>query len=103
MINYDLPEIAENFIHRVGRTGRAGGHGVASTLYAREQRLELTQLERTLGIKMERVPLTDARYTASERKPNRIEHVNVTPRVGSTAGSRMARLPGEYLQAQMGD
>ena len=103
VINYDLPEIAENFIHRVGRTGRAGGHGVASTLYAREQRLELTQLERTLGIKMERVPLTDARYTASERKPNRIEHVNVTPRVGSTAGSRMARLPGEYLQAQMGD
>jgi ATP-dependent RNA helicase RhlE len=103
VINYDLPEIAENFIHRVGRTGRAGGHGVASTLYAREQRLELTQLERTLGIKMERVPLTDARYTASERKPNRIEHVNVAPRVGSSAGSRMARLPGEWLQAQMGD
>src|SRR5216684_1229985 len=33
VINYDLPEIAENFIHRVGRTGRAGKSGVASTLF----------------------------------------------------------------------
>ena len=53
VINYDLPEVAENFIHRVGRTGRAGGHGVASTLFAREQRSDLYQLERTLGIRME--------------------------------------------------
>src|ERR1700683_3758345 len=55
VINYDLPDIAENFIHRVGRTGRAGGHGVASTLFGREQRSELMALERTLGIKMERM------------------------------------------------
>ncbi|MBI3484163.1 MAG: DEAD/DEAH box helicase [Acidobacteria bacterium] len=41
VINYDLPEIAENFIHRVGRTGRAGGHGVASTLFSRDQRTDL--------------------------------------------------------------
>ena len=34
VINYDLPEVAENFIHRVGRTGRAGELGVASTLFA---------------------------------------------------------------------
>ena len=33
VINYDLPEVAENFIHRVGRTGRAGERGVASTLF----------------------------------------------------------------------
>src|ERR1700724_1947573 len=54
VINFDLPEVAENFIHRVGRTGRAGKHGVASTLFAREQRSELFQLERTLGIRIER-------------------------------------------------
>src|SRR5271156_5707369 len=55
VINYDLPEIAENFIHRVGRTGRAGKSGVASTLFGREQRSDLLQLERTLGIRMERM------------------------------------------------
>src|SRR5580700_4236000 len=54
VINYDLPEIAENFIHRVGRTGRAGKIGLASTLFGREQRSEMLALERTLGIRMER-------------------------------------------------
>jgi len=55
VINFDLPEVAENFIHRVGRTGRAGKHGVASTLFTRDQRSEIFHLERTLGIKMERL------------------------------------------------
>jgi len=55
VINYDLPELAENFIHRVGRTGRAGCRGIASTLFAKAQRLELRQLEQTLGIRMERI------------------------------------------------
>ena len=55
VINYELPELAENFIHRVGRTGRAGESGVASTFFTREQRSELQQLERTLGIRMERM------------------------------------------------
>ena len=55
VINYDLPDGAESFIHRAGRTGRAGLSGVATTLFGREQRSELMQLERTLGIQMERV------------------------------------------------
>src|ERR1017187_3349955 len=55
VINYDLPENAECFIHRAGRTGRAGERGVASTLFGREQRSDLYQLERTLGIRMERM------------------------------------------------
>src|SRR5205814_8802718 len=54
VINYDLPEVTENFIHRVGRTGRAGESGVASTLFDRRQKSELFQLERALGSKLER-------------------------------------------------
>src|SRR5229473_5242156 len=67
VINYDLPEVAENFIHRVGRTGRAGELGVASTLFAREQRSELHQLERTLGIRMERMQADDTPLVRPER------------------------------------
>ena len=55
VINYDLPEIAENFIHRVGRTGRAGRRGLASTLITPDQRTELFQLERTLGVRIEKL------------------------------------------------
>jgi len=69
VINYDLPEIAENFIHRVGRTGRAGERGVASTLITRDQRGEIFQMERTLGLKMERVQPNLERYVAPPRKP----------------------------------
>ncbi len=69
VINYDLPEIAENFIHRVGRTGRAGEKGVASTLITRDQRGEIFQMERTLGLKMEKVQPNLERYIAPPRKP----------------------------------
>ena len=96
VINYDLPEVAENFIHRVGRTGRAGERGVASTLFVREQRTELVELERTLGIRMERLSTNVGPFGEIARtlRP-RIERLPATP------GPRMARLPGEILQAQM--
>ena len=96
VINYDLPEIAENFIHRVGRTGRAGKMGVASTLFGRDQRTELLQLERTLGIRMERMQPDSDLPTEQER--TRIE-LGRMPAVAPK--SRMARLPGEILQAHL--
>ncbi|SPF32277.1 ATP-dependent RNA helicase RhlE [Candidatus Sulfotelmatobacter kueseliae] len=54
VINYDLPKMAEDFIHRVGRTGRAGLQGRASTLVAGAEVLELRHIERSLQLRMER-------------------------------------------------
>jgi len=104
VINYDLPDMAENFIHRVGRTGRAGGHGVATTLFSREQRSELFQLERTLGIRIERL-----NADSSATKPNNGVHVRTqsSPMPSNGAAkvavvrSTMTALPGEILQAQI--
>jgi len=98
VINYDLPEIAENFIHRVGRTGRAGKMGVASTLFGREQRSELMQLERTLGIRMERVSM-EGQLPPPKPEPTQVE----LDRMHINSASRMARLPGEILQAHFGN
>jgi ATP-dependent RNA helicase RhlE len=95
VINYDLPEVAENFIHRVGRTGRAGRHGVASTLFVQEQRSELFQLERTLGIRIERMRVEGHLVEKRNQIPGVIDRMQATPR------SRMVLLPGEVLQAQM--
>src|SRR5206468_3653238 len=96
VINYDLPEVAENFIHRVGRTGRNGGHGVASTLFVKEQRSELFQLERALGIKMERL-----RADETAGLPEKQERLPVNlPRVESVQRPRRFVLPGEVFQAQ---
>jgi ATP-dependent RNA helicase RhlE len=98
VINYDLPEIAENFIHRVGRTGRNGRHGVASTLFVKEQRSDLFQLERALGIKMERMRADDADslpegLERKERKPVNLPSIESAHKPGRFV------LPGEIFQA----
>jgi ATP-dependent RNA helicase RhlE len=116
VINYDLPDVAENFIHRVGRTGRAGERGVASTLFLREQRTDLFQLERQLGIKIERISANGQAAPKKDRTPSDSDRVSTpsdrvyvnhgrssfpSDRASSTPGPRMTRLPGEILQAQM--
>jgi ATP-dependent RNA helicase RhlE len=74
VINYELPDVAENFIHRVGRTGRADKKGVASTLITRDQRGELFQMEKTLGLKMERVPAELSEFPEPRKAPKPQTH-----------------------------
>jgi ATP-dependent RNA helicase RhlE len=69
VINYDLPGDAESFIHRVGRTGRAGVQGIASTLVSKDQWSELLQLERTLGITIDKVREGNVPTGARETRP----------------------------------
>lgn len=54
VVNYDLPMVPEDFIHRVGRTGRAGARGVASTFGTRDERSEVRRLEKALSIQLSR-------------------------------------------------
>ena len=54
VVNYDLPREAEDFVHRIGRTGRASRRGVASTFAMPEEKGDLRKMERTLSINMRR-------------------------------------------------
>ena len=58
VVNYDLPQVPEDFIHRVGRTGRMGTRGVASTFAARIERSDIANIERTLKIRLTRRALS---------------------------------------------
>jgi ATP-dependent RNA helicase RhlE len=49
VINYDLPNVAETYVHRIGRTGRAGARGQAISFCSEEQRDDLREIERLLG------------------------------------------------------
>ena len=57
MINHDLPMVAEDYIHRIGRTGRNGASGEAISLVAQEEAHLLRQIQKLLGrdIAMEHV------------------------------------------------
>jgi len=52
VVNYDLPKVAEDFVHRVGRTGRASARGIASTFAGPDERNDLRKIERALSIQM---------------------------------------------------
>src|SRR4051812_21226765 len=54
VINYDLPQAPEDFIHRVGRTGRAGLRGCATTFASRAERSDVAKIERTIQMKLTR-------------------------------------------------
>jgi ATP-dependent RNA helicase RhlE len=53
VVNYDLPHVAEDYVHRIGRTGRAGAEGAAVSLVSHEDRSLLTAIERLMNRKVE--------------------------------------------------
>jgi ATP-dependent RNA helicase RhlE len=53
VINYDLPNASDDFVHRIGRTGRAGAKGIATTFVMPQERHDARKLERELKIKFE--------------------------------------------------
>ena len=52
VVNYDMPREAEDFVHRIGRTGRASAKGIASTFAAPDEKHILRKMEKTLRINM---------------------------------------------------
>lgn len=53
VINFDLPQVAEDYVHRIGRTGRAGAEGVAYSMVSRSERGLLHAIEKFTGRKIE--------------------------------------------------
>jgi ATP-dependent RNA helicase RhlE len=64
VINYDIPDTADTYIHRIGRTGRAEREGDAITLVTKEDAGVVWEIERALGGPIERRKLDDFDYSA---------------------------------------
>ena len=71
VINFDLPMVAEDYIHRIGRTGRAGATGCAISLVGSADWQKLSQIEKLTGRKINREVIEGLEPTSSEPK---IEH-----------------------------
>lgn len=59
IVNFDIPQYCDDYVHRVGRTGRMGREGVAFTLVTTEEGSELTRIEIRIGRQLERYELPD--------------------------------------------
>jgi len=57
VINYDIPDVAENYVHRIGRTGRGRAKGTAVSFCAKEERDYLEAIENYTGVKITRIEI----------------------------------------------
>ncbi|EPJ49689.1 MAG: ATP-dependent RNA helicase, DEAD box family protein [Osedax symbiont Rs2] len=55
VVNYNLPYLAEDYVHRIGRTGRAGNKGYAISFVSREEERSLDNIEKLINAKIKRV------------------------------------------------
>jgi ATP-dependent RNA helicase RhlE len=81
VINYELPNIAETYVHRIGRTGRAGNHGTAISFCDAEEKAYLKDIEKLIQKKITEVenedyPLVDHNPVKAEKqiRPPRRRH-----------------------------
>jgi len=52
VVNYELPDVPETYVHRIGRTGRAGYNGTAVSFCDRQEKKELQSIQKLIGFKM---------------------------------------------------
>ncbi len=57
VVNYDLPNVPESYVHRIGRTARAGASGTAFSFCARDERSYLAEIERTIRTRLAVTPI----------------------------------------------
>jgi ATP-dependent RNA helicase RhlE len=74
VVNFDVPAVPDDYIHRVGRTGRAELTGEAFTLVAPQEEGDWRAIERAIGNALPRVTLPDFNYAARGTRPLEIPH-----------------------------
>jgi ATP-dependent RNA helicase RhlE len=94
VINYELPEVAEIYVHRIGRTGRAGATGIATTFCSRDERDLLRQIERltrkTITIEQEQPEYAKVSAPAHSDQLDRNSRHSAGPKTGASRRPRTA-------------
>ncbi len=90
VINYDIPEAPEDYVHRIGRTGRAGNKGRAITLFTVAEEHSMRAIERLTGQAVERVHLPDFGGAVSASVAP-VRYAKPAPRTFRSYGGRRRR------------
>lgn len=103
VVNYDLPENPAIYVHRVGRTGRAGRHGIAISLVQPQERRYLSTIERKLHqpIKWMPIPtLADLQNKRLEQASESLQGCLAAPQKGSEGLTKLAQRLAEQFSAE---
>lgn len=79
VFNFDLPMVAEDYIHRIGRTGRAGASGIAISLVGPNDRRNILDVERLTGKKIDRTVIVGLEPTRREQRSSFGKHRPSSP------------------------
>src|SRR5688572_24660776 len=91
VVNYDVPRNPEDYVHRIGRTGRAGAEGTAVTFMSGGELAAVKDIERVIGAKLPRISLPGFDYEGGVPDPVAAQaRAGTTNRSGSRMGSRKA-------------
>ncbi|RFU69139.1 DEAD/DEAH box helicase [Peribacillus saganii] len=91
VFNYDIPEDAESYIHRIGRTGRAGGAGKAITFIAPKDSGEMKDIEKAIGLSIEREKTAEAERYESTPSHSRTNQTKPRNRQAASSSGRRSR------------
>ncbi len=101
VVNYDLPQQPEIYIHRIGRTGRAGHQGLSVSLVTPRQTRQLAVIEQLTGTRIERMSRESSHYASP-----RDEHLTLAATMATiqVSGGRKDKVrPGDILGALTGE
>lgn len=93
VVNYDMPHDPEDYVHRIGRTGRAGAHGVAISFCLPNERGELRAIERLMGHRLvvERSSQDSDNPSKINRNKPRKSHPSKMPRRAKGGRARVSK------------
>ena len=101
VINFDLPNIPETYVHRIGRTARAGASGVAYSFCSQEERPYLRDIEKTIRL---RIPvMRDHPYPSPLGRPEPTQINGAASALGPPERAGTIGTNGSASTAQMGD
>jgi ATP-dependent RNA helicase RhlE len=89
VINYDVPQHPDDYVHRIGRTGRARTEGDAFTLMTAEEAPDVTAIERFIGQEIPRKKLENFKYVYSLALDDKAKHL--VGKAGNVRGGRAGK------------
>jgi len=102
VVNFDLPAQPEVYVHRIGRTGRAGKTGLAVSLCASSELPKLEVIEQACGVTLERIPRQRSKFVAPV-EPQRLDRAASMVTLCISGGRKDKLRPGDVLGALTGE